>query len=278
MEHHSLTIFTEKDLFENLEIGKLYQQQHPTTVFVKKGEVEVSVQINEVFLDANSVLLLDPKSIYKIQRISTDFEARVVVYENEYVQKLGLKLNKLQVFKHFRTHIDKIAKLPEEEINFLWAQIAVIKKILTKKIRLHYQQEILENLFAGFIYSLSDLLLRQEERQDKVMNRQDDISFTFIKNVFDHFKNEKTLSYYADLQTLTTRHLSTVVKNVTGKTANKIISEFVMNEAKILLTSTSLSVNEIAEQLKFSDPYSFSHFFKKHSESSPTKYRQHSTK
>ena len=96
--------------------------------------------------------------------------------------------------------------------------------------------------------------------------------------LFDHFKNEKTLSYYADLQTLTTRHLSTVVKNVTGKTANKIISEFVMNEAKILLTSTALSVNEIAEQLKFSDPYSFSHFFKKHSESSPTKYRQHSTK
>ena len=278
MEQHPLTIFTEKDVFGELEIGKLYQQEHPTTVFVKKRQAKVSVQINEVHLSDNSVLLLDPKSIYKIHSLSKDFEARIVVYENKYVQNLGLKLNKLQIFKHFRTHIDKTAELPKEEIDFLWAQIVVMQNILTKKIILHYQREILENLFAGFIYSLSDLLLRQEERQDKVMNRQDEISFTFIKNVFEHFKNEKTLSFYADLQTLTTRHLSTVVKNVTGKTANQIISEFVMNEAKILLTSTALSVNEIGEQLKFSDSYSFSHFFKKHFGSSPSKYRQQSSK
>lgn len=276
MEQYPLTIFTEKYIFEMLEIGKLYQEKNPTTLFVKKGEASGSVQINEVHLSENSVLRLDPNSIYKIDRLSEDFEARVVVYENEYIQKLGLKINKLQVFKHFKTHINNTAHLPDKELNLLWTQIDVMAELLQNEPASNYNEDIVEHLFSAFIYGLSGSLLKQEQLGKNSMTHQEEITFEFVKNVFENFKAEKLLQFYADKQNLTIRHLSSVVKKVTQKTANQIISEFVMNEAKILLSTSKLAIQEIANTLNFSDPYSFSHFFKKHSGTSPLQYRSES--
>ncbi|QOW09503.1 helix-turn-helix domain-containing protein [Kaistella flava (ex Peng et al. 2021)] len=273
MEQFPLTILTEKDLFEKVEIEKLYQQEHPTTLFVRKGQANLSVQINKVQLSANTVLILDPKSTYKIHSVSPDFEGRIVVYENDYVQKLGLKLNKLQVFKHFKSHLNNIDYLPEKEHNLLWTEIDLLAELLKNDISLDYKEDIVDHLFSAFIYGLAGALLKQEELGKTTMTRQEEITFEFVKNVFENFRSEKLLQFYADKQNLTIRHLSSVVKSITQKTANQVISEFVMNESKILLTSSKISIQEIANDLQFSDPYSFSHFFKKHSGMSPIQYR-----
>ena len=113
-------------------------------------------------------------------------------------------------------------------------------------------------MFSAFIYSLSGFLLQQQSLESNTMSRQEEITFEFIKNVFENFRTEKTLQFYADEQQLTIRHLSFEVKGITQKKANQIISEFVMNEAKILLSTGKEPVYEIATVLKFSDPYRIS--------------------
>jgi AraC-like DNA-binding protein len=47
-----------------------------------------------------------------------------------------------------------------------------------------------------------------------------------------------------------------------------------MTEAKILLRNPSLSIQQIADQLNFSDQSSFGKFFKKHHRMSPLEYRK----
>ncbi len=71
------------------------------------------------------------------------------------------------------------------------------------------------------------------------------------------------------------KHLSNVLKQENGKSANEIISEFILNEAKAQLSGTTKSISKIADNLQFSDSYSFSHFFKKHQKISPIQYRKH---
>ena len=208
--------------------------------------------------------------------LSEDFEARAIVYNNKFVEKLGLKLNKLKVFKHFKTRINKTAHLPDEEFRLLWTQLDLMAAILENKVPLSYNEDVIEHLFSAFVYSVSSSLLKQEKLETNLMNRQEEITFEFIKNVFENFRTQRTLQFYADQQQLTIRHLSSVVKGVTQKTANQIISEFVMNEAKILLSTTKEPIFKIAAILKFSDTYAFSHFFKKHEGRSPIQYRAQS--
>ena len=276
MEKPPIRIFDEIFITSKIELEKLYQQDRPAILFVKKGSGRISIQIKEIIVNENSVVLSEKKSVFKFHALSKDFEARAVVYKNEFIEKLGLKLNKLKVFKHFKTHINKTALLPNEEFNLLWTQLDLMAAILENKVPLSYNEDVIEHLFSAFVYSVSSSLLKQEKMETNLMTRQEEITFEFIKNVFENFRNEKTLQFFADQQQLTIRHLSSVVKGVTKKTANQVISEFVMNEAKILLSTTQKPIFTIATILKFSDSYAFSHFFKKHEGISPIQYRAQS--
>lgn len=272
-EQSPVKIFNKKILKSDHLVGKLYQQTRPAILFVRKGKATINIQINTIEVYENSVLLSDQDSIFQFQKISADFDFQVVLYTNSFIEKLGLKLNKLKVFKHFKTHINKIAHLPSEELQLLWTQSEVLEAVINNPADHNYSQDITEHLFSAFVYSVSGSLLKQQELSKDRMSRQEDIAFEFVKNVFENFKQERALQFYAQQQNLTIRHLSAVVKSVTQKTANQIISEFVLNEAKILLNAKKISIGQIAEYLKFSDPYSFSHFFKKHEGVSPSQYR-----
>lgn len=106
-----------------------------------------------------------------------------------------------------------------------------------------------------------------------MMTRNQEIVLDFIGLVGQNYLSYKSVEFYAQNMMMSTRHLSSVIKAETGKTAGQMINEFIINEAKALLASTLKPVNEIASILNFSDQYSFSHFFKKHQGVSPTVYR-----
>lgn len=69
-------------------------------------------------------------------------------------------------------------------------------------------------------------------------------------------------------------HLSTTVREATGKTPTAYVQHLLIAEAQKLLLATSLSASEIAYQLDFQDPAYFSRVFKKVAGESPTAYRK----
>ena len=53
-----------------------------------------------------------------------------------------------------------------------------------------------------------------------------------------------------------------------------MVAMFLIIQAKSLLRTTSKSIQEIADELHFSDQASFGKFFKKHTTMTPKKYKQ----
>ena len=73
---------------------------------------------------------------------------------------------------------------------------------------------------------------------------------------------------------MTVKYLSSVVKEKHGIPALDFIEQYVITECKALLSSTTMTIQQIAEELSFADQSSFGKFFKKHAGLSPLKYRQ----
>jgi len=69
-------------------------------------------------------------------------------------------------------------------------------------------------------------------------------------------------------------HLNKALKEITGHTTSQLINERILQEAKVLLRSTSWSIAEIAWSLGFEEPNHFSSFFKSRANTSPGKFRQ----
>lgn len=65
-----------------------------------------------------------------------------------------------------------------------------------------------------------------------------------------------------------------LVRNVSGKTASDWIDNFVLLEAKIMLKSTNLTIQQISQELDFPSQTFFGKYFKRLSGVSPKEYRE----
>jgi AraC-like DNA-binding protein len=97
---------------------------------------------------------------------------------------------------------------------------------------------------------------------------------TFNDLIQKNFKTERSVQFYADVLHIHPNHLNFLIKKFSGMTAKHTISDHIFLEAKHLLDSTTRTVKEIAYELGFVSPASFSSFFRKASNTSPSKYRQ----
>jgi AraC family transcriptional activator of pobA len=95
----------------------------------------------------------------------------------------------------------------------------------------------------------------------------------------DYFASDKlnkglpTAQYIAEKLNLSSKYLSDCLKQLTGSTTQQLIHEKLIEHAKEKLTTTSLSVGEIAYNLGFEYPQSFSKLFKSKTQQTPMQFR-----
>jgi AraC family transcriptional activator of pobA len=82
-----------------------------------------------------------------------------------------------------------------------------------------------------------------------------------------------TVQHFADALHVSPAYLSDMLRSLTGQTAQQHLHHGLIEKAKQLLLSTSLSINETAFQLGFEYPQYFSRLFKSKTGLSPTAFR-----
>lgn len=96
----------------------------------------------------------------------------------------------------------------------------------------------------------------------------------FFTELVINSREHHDVAYYAERLGLSSKYLSTLVKQETGVAALTWINRIVLYEAKKLLKTTDKTINEIAEILHFNSPSSFIRFFKTQSGVTPHVYRR----
>ena len=79
--------------------------------------------------------------------------------------------------------------------------------------------------------------------------------------------------FYADKLGISLQHLSTTVRQVTGRNVLDIIAHVVIVDVKAKLKSTNMTIQEIAYSLNFPSASFFGKYFKRHMGMSPLEYR-----
>ena len=159
----------------------------------------------------------------------------------------------------------------------------IIAEILNN-IRLEYKSNI-DDFSQNIIISQIDLLLNYAERfyRRQFITRNKDnheiLSRTeaMLNSYFNSTKLAKglpTVSWLANQLNLSANYLSTSLKTITGSTAQQHIQEKLVHIAKEKLSTTTLSITEIAYDLGFEHSQSFSKFFKTKTNMAPGEFRQ----
>ena len=96
----------------------------------------------------------------------------------------------------------------------------------------------------------------------------------FLTLVKANFREERQLKFYADKMCITPRYLSRVVKECTQFSAADWIERCVVLEARALLKSTNMTVQQISDELNFPSQTFFGKYFKRRVGLSPKEYRR----
>lgn len=103
--------------------------------------------------------------------------------------------------------------------------------------------------------------------------RSVDIYQAFTNLIAEHYKTDHDVELYANRLSISRRYLANITRRVANCSPKEMIDNFIMIRAKILLSTTRLSVQEVAYELGFKTDEHFSKFFQRKESVSPGKYR-----
>ncbi len=104
-------------------------------------------------------------------------------------------------------------------------------------------------------------------------NRKKEICRELIQAITENYKNERRAQFYADKLGISLQHLSTTVRQVTGKSVLDTIAYIVIMDAKAKLKGTNMTIQEIAYSLNFPSASFFGKYFRRYVGMTPLDFR-----
>jgi len=156
---------------------------------------------------------------------------------------------------------------------------------ITENIKQEYQTNI-DKFSQNIIISQLETLLNYSERfyqRQFITRHKSHHQFlekleNLLNNYFerDNFKSRglPNVQFLADEFNMSPHYMRSILKTLTGQTTQQIIHEKLIEKAKEKLSTTDLSVSEIAYELGFEHSQSFSKLFKAKTDVSPLEFRK----
>ncbi|MCX2486349.1 helix-turn-helix domain-containing protein [Pedobacter sp. MR2016-24] len=270
----SITRFEDFPPLENTQRVKLIADFYQITL---KKECPCKMQYGQTMFDFDEGIIscFAPKQIYIIDKEFTLAKSGwQLSIHPDFLRTYGLSL-KMKDFGFFDYEISEALILSDDEQRSIESILGQIEKEYLSPIDNFSQDVIIAHL--DVVLSYCNRFYNRQFVTRKTNNSEMLSKVEKILNVYAEHKGSKglpTASYLAAELNLSPKYLSDCLKQLTGNTTQQLIQEKLMEQAKELLTSTELSISEIAYQLGFGYSQSFNKLFKNKTSQTPLEFRQ----
>lgn len=238
------------------------------SIFLRRGKVEADLDLISFSLEAPGIVNIRTGQILQIKHYSSDLECGFIVMSKRFVDNIFLLLQDCRAYGiAIQNPILRIDCSLCEKFNRFYNHV---NEIFNDKINQFGYQAMTLSLSSFFLEIAQTLFMPLMEL---TLNGNHRIRDKFISLVQQNFRKERFLEFYSSKLEITPKHLSRTMKTLTGYSAVEWIERYVILEAKVLLKSTNLSIQQIADELNFPSQSFFGKYFKKNVGMSPKEFR-----
>ena len=255
-------------------IGKtpVHRVTYYDITFITEGGEEVAINDSSYVVASGSAICSIPGDVWT-WKPNTQMNGYVLVFEEEFLLSFFSDPLFLKRFAFLNPQRESALVYIEEH---LFVRIEQLLLLIKEEINNDTEKD--HHILRAMLYEVLMLLNRSyiasctkaEPCKEIVVDRY---IHSFVQIVNDNYTTQHNVQYYADKLFITTNYLNRIVKQTLGVTSKQYIQTKVIQEAKRLLTYTTLSIAEISLTLHFETPSYFIRSFKKHSGSTPREYR-----
>lgn len=236
-----------------------------------QGKAQYSVDTVEYNVYANDMMIISEGQITDDVMLSRDFNGMGIIVSDDFFNEIVKDVHELSTLFLF-TRANPVCHLTQQECDNIVDYFRMLKQ-KTDDLKHHFRRETVRSLLTTMIYDLSNIIFRMQTTVDRRQTRGEAIFTQFLQLVELNFRHERRVSWYAKQLCISPKYLSEIIKQVSRRTPNDWIDNFVTLEIRVLLRNSTKSIKEIAQELNFPNQSFFGKFFKEHVGLSPSQYR-----
>lgn len=243
------------------------------------GEVQVTLEKEIHRIRRGDMYIYMPSLPIRLLYKSEDAEGLLVALDVDFMLPVVQRVANAENLLHVRRY--PFFSLTEENFGYirsmlekLWERIYEEDKDRKGFLQQRLQVELIKSMAQTITYEVLSIYFSKLPIQPMVQTKKDFIFHQFLLSLFRHFRQEREVAFYAELQHLSPRYFSSIIKEKSGNNALQWIVQMVITEAKLLLETSDLSIKEISVQLNFPTQSFFGKYFKQYTGISPKEFRE----
>lgn len=261
--------------FDTLPLDRMMADSAPMYVnaffyfLVEEGEITIMVNDRAYLLHPNDIVILSPSHLFEIRETTPGTKCRLLLVNEQLYGQVTFSNRLYYAFLLYNT---PAFHLTEDEAATLFQCVDLV--VLRLRAKDHYAQKgAIQLATFSFLLELGNIIRHKKELITASASKSDKVFRAFVELVMQHYKTEHGISFYAGQLHMSQQNLSLIIKGITGNTASNFIYERLYHEARLLLHRPEVTIQQVADELHFSDQSSFGKFFKNKSGESPIQFR-----
>ena len=233
----------------------------------------------EYDFDNGVVFFASPNQVFRIEptpNLTATRSGWILLIHPDFFWNSSLAKN-IKQYEFFDYSVNEALFLSDKEEKTLNAIVENIKQEYHANIDKFSKQIIISQIESLLSYSqrfYNRQFITREKANHQILERLEKIATAYFASDDLGSKGLPTVRYLADQLNVSPKYLSSLLKILTGESTQQYIHDRLIEKAKERLSTTNLSVSEIAYELGFEHSQSFSKLFKNKTNVSPLQFRQ----
>lgn len=284
MKHLELTekqeylAFNEQDLIiidkvQDLPENSTYYTEHVLVIICTAGKMQVEYDGKCITIQEGDLFLGVPSSVLSDYMISPKFDCKLLAIKPSELMASG-ELHTQVISSAFYVKTHPVVHLTETDSQDVFAYYNLICSRIRQAEHRYKNGEVrsLINAFLLRMVGIIDSGTEVKETESSVRGEQ--LVEKFVWMVNEDCGRNRLVEYYADRLNITSKYLSTLVRNILGRTPTDVIKVVTMKEIERRLRYTDDSIKQISQAMNFPNTSFFGKYFKQHSGMTPNSYRK----
>lgn len=239
-------------------------------VLCMQGDLEASINLTHFRIEQGSFITLPPGTILQIHKAEGDLEIYFMGFSSGFMEQANIDYSTMDIYYAVKDNpVVELKKQPAGLLKDYFSLLLNTNELCGNALN---NNNLLNHLLSGILIGVT-ALYKDKIKDISNLSKSEQISKNFNRLVMQNYTSQRSVAWYAKKLGITQAHLSTIVRQTTGKTCIDIITSMVIMDAKAQLKSTNLSIHDIAYSLNFTNMSFFGKYFKRHVGMGPLEYR-----
>ena len=253
----------------------VYQLQHTSIFYCVSGEALFTIDGHKYRFTPGQIIICPMGSNILLLDITSDFSSRLLGLSKHIwlAARSSISSEAMQAIE-CRTHQGGNSELEKEFINNIFRQIDILDTEVANSTNTEYcRQNIVLAVTSLLLYVQRICKETTRPLKENIGESKDKLFYEFRTMLAKHFRDDRSVQFYADNLKISTRHLNTICQRAGGQNAKEIIDHYTIIELQVSLMYSHKSFQELVNEFHFPDQSYLNRYFKRHTGYSLSEFR-----